>query len=812
MSAPLWQYADYLQYAGHPSPLVREWALKGLEYHYPEQGLPVALKLLDDPEEEVSREASLYLAEHATARECPSLLDAFFARKTKASPVYLKALGRAGYVQAVPLLVERLAVTRDKNEMLMLAEILASLGGPLAREALLRLLAQVKTDPLLWSGVAASLARLGQSADLRQIAADYFDRLKTAYPYDHRGLADIAGVRELAEALARIWTGRGKRRQELLDCAVEYFGPDFPVDWFCSADLAPLWRRITRASRLDDLSGAVLEMARQVIKSQRRDENMLTAAAALTREENPYRRLAGLRWLLLASLHQEARENNSRRIPGETAGILLACLFALAADPNYGEVPADTPPEERERLLMELLTGPRPEVSPAVIEEVAELGGRVVKELTDVLVKDPAGWGALRAVRVLRQLARRQPEACLPAAPALLAVLENDAALDLMEDCVDVLATLGPAVLPLIDRAFQNNSRSGAEFHLLSILGRLPYPEAVAILARQEQLLFAATESYCLAVKSLASASFLELYRREWRPGEFLLTETLLFLAELHGQPIPELPRLRREYREYRQRQRKSLATLESALKRGILPERDDESRSLELKCRRCGRVYHYEVEELFVDISQYRKESANLRDALLIQEDIVCKGCGAVNDYEYTNAAMLALTAEIMLLAARGQKESSWLTFGRSTTFDGKEIPLSKMPAYFERLVQRSPANAALRVRYGNVLRRLGRVEEALAQYQTALRLEPDNAEAAYALGTLYQSMGQGDKAAPLLARGEAFLAGQPAVMETAGQNLRDDPPDKVTPVPVRVARIGRNQPCPCGSGKKYKHCCGRR
>ena len=22
---------------------------------------------------------------------------------------------------------------------------------------------------------------------------------------------------------------------------------------------------------------------------------------------------------------------------------------------------------------------------------------------------------------------------------------------------------------------------------------------------------------------------------------------------------------------------------------------------------------------------------------------------------------------------------------------------------------------------------------------------------------------------------------------------------------------KIGRNQPCPCGSGKKYKHCCGR-
>ena len=26
-----------------------------------------------------------------------------------------------------------------------------------------------------------------------------------------------------------------------------------------------------------------------------------------------------------------------------------------------------------------------------------------------------------------------------------------------------------------------------------------------------------------------------------------------------------------------------------------------------------------------------------------------------------------------------------------------------------------------------------------------------------------------------------------------------------------VKGEKIGRNQPCPCGSGKKYKHCCGR-
>lgn len=35
----------------------------------------------------------------------------------------------------------------------------------------------------------------------------------------------------------------------------------------------------------------------------------------------------------------------------------------------------------------------------------------------------------------------------------------------------------------------------------------------------------------------------------------------------------------------------------------------------------------------------------------------------------------------------------------------------------------------------------------------------------------------------------------------------------DKLLPLPgqAKQRKIGRNEPCPCGSGKKYKHCCRR-
>jgi len=36
-------------------------------------------------------------------------------------------------------------------------------------------------------------------------------------------------------------------------------------------------------------------------------------------------------------------------------------------------------------------------------------------------------------------------------------------------------------------------------------------------------------------------------------------------------------------------------------------------------------------------------------------------------------------------------------------------------------------------------------------------------------------------------------------------------DGPDAQKPQPRKVTKVGRNDPCPCGSGKKYKHCCGQ-
>jgi preprotein translocase subunit SecA len=48
-----------------------------------------------------------------------------------------------------------------------------------------------------------------------------------------------------------------------------------------------------------------------------------------------------------------------------------------------------------------------------------------------------------------------------------------------------------------------------------------------------------------------------------------------------------------------------------------------------------------------------------------------------------------------------------------------------------------------------------------------------------------------------------------QAAPQETPSPEMEEHPP--LDPIVNAGPKVGRNDPCPCGSGKKYKHCCGR-
>jgi preprotein translocase subunit SecA len=83
--------------------------------------------------------------------------------------------------------------------------------------------------------------------------------------------------------------------------------------------------------------------------------------------------------------------------------------------------------------------------------------------------------------------------------------------------------------------------------------------------------------------------------------------------------------------------------------------------------------------------------------------------------------------------------------------------------------------------------LKALPRVEEPAPRVMVAEKPEADG------------SNGQAAKSAPLITT--AHLPG--GLVPRAGGSA--------PAAPAALKKIGRNDPCPCGSGKKYKKCCGK-
>ena len=135
-------------------------------------------------------------------------------------------------------------------------------------------------------------------------------------------------------------------------------------------------------------------------------------------------------------------------------------------------------------------------------------------------------------------------------------------------------------------------------------------------------------------------------------------------------------------------------------------------------------------------------------------------------------------------------------------------------------------------------ILAQAGRAAEALARVEQNLRRFPDDLWTRIHAGDVYRELGDPARAesayreaaglaieldAPEAAAGAwerlaELLRGQPgrraeegdAAREAEAWRLARDDDELLPEEPYRALKVGRNEPCPCGSGRKYKRCCG--
>ena len=270
------------------------------------------------------------------------------------------------------------------------------------------------------------------------------------------------------------------------------------------------------------------------------------------------------------------------------------------------------------------------------------------------------------------------------------------------------------------------------------------------------------------------------------------------------------------------------------------------------LKCKACGRERAQVFPKVYYDLGTVRDEKKRAKyDPLIIPQRVICPKCGAVDQYEVSSMEHTAIM--LRLLAARTPEGNDLLRPDQQvkvmtfTTRWGNMHPVEADERYRQELAG-EPGNADLHVGYANLQRFRGYPDEAMARYHLALTLDSNNAEAWVNLAQMAGERRDMNEAIRCwekvreTARGGKFSDQDADFAATAEVNLvllhrgvfpgddLDDLDDEDLelaltsisargaqsqagrPAPAPQAKIGRNEPCPCGSGKKYKHCHGRK
>jgi tetratricopeptide (TPR) repeat protein len=513
---------------------------------------------------------------------------------------------------------------------------------------------------------------------------------------------------------------------------------------------------------------------------------------------------------------KESMQDNSMQHTTDTWQSLRPALLAVGQEPD--------------RVLLDRVKSLGPDVVPALIDMATDRALHYAEQ------DDPAVWAPLHALQILGEM--EAPAAVEPLLPLLA---WDDPSL--AESVEEALGKIGrPALDPLGALIFDRSQEA--------------WTRNCAVQALEQ---IAQSHPDLMSEVAAALVARLDAVERHTPDDETLNGFIISSLLELKAEET--LPAIRRAFDE--DRVDTMIVDFDSVQREFDLPGapplpayrdplRKRDGLNLRLKCTACGFERPHLVKKVYCDLGTMdrRKAGEEIRySEYVIPQRITCPKCGAVDRYELGGNAMLTLSAELLARLARheaGEKDANDegpLVFQRFTLTDGREMHPYEARDMYRRQIEAEPERADLRLRYGNVLSFLGYQEEAEAQYRAALDRDPTNIEVLYNLGNALYERGNREEARLHLEQVVALApssalprARRNDFVESARETLRDlsgtfvrlpGPPLRTVPgvatigaqgasamakqVPLRLEKVGRNEPCPCGSGLKYKKCHGR-
>ncbi len=443
----------------------------------------------------------------------------------------------------------------------------------------------------------------------------------------------------------------------------------------------------------------------------------------------------------------------------------------------------------------------------------------VSRALIDALEAHKTHYGGVHVVGAMGALGY---DAFLPVFMGLVES-ENESDMNLAAIAQRYLPGYGDRMADIAAERFDNIGNAG-RLRLLNVMRVSGGEKAAAFVAARFDVFWKMDkEGLMEACRALCIETCRERIRPKINKDQKAIDEAYATLSLLTGRRSDEVDALLKVCEE---REKEQAAVLDAFSKGDILSIVKPYVVA-EMECKACGDKSDYRLRRIIFTRS----------NSPYVAQEIACLNCEKLADFDLTEKGQSAIQAEILRLSMleseedkKAARERTPLEFIRFKAF-GKEMDLNEAIARYKEKIEENPNNVKYHLGLGNIYGNANQPTRARPYFERAMELDPEYLQAQYGLAQIAEESGDYAGALKILGQGlphlnrfkhyqmpaeeivtfqAAYCAFYNEMIKRSGSELpRIRIPDVSKPVKREGKKVGRNEPCPCGSGKKYKKCC---
>ncbi|ACV36276.1 SEC-C motif domain protein [Candidatus Accumulibacter phosphatis] len=500
------------------------------------------------------------------------------------------------------------------------------------------------------------------------------------------------------------------------------------------------------------------------------------------------------------------------------AGLVLA---AVAATGERATIDTDGMALEQVLSLLALDVSSNIHYAPLVARLAALPRTQAAPALAQQLLANRETRGGVTLAQAMGELA--WPESI----PALIACLGDEDGDFLCEEAQRALVAIGEAARDALIRQWESLDESQRIYGLsvISAVGGEPVVEFAV--EHYGDLLADDVARWCQLALATPDQRLLERLRPELECKHATIDASFYRLCRLLDASYPEAEPLRARIMRHRQDAKQRAALLDFALR-----PQPPSSLCLALRCPACGAANDYEVKGVVIgDLA---------RNEMLLADEPACLACGELPEFDFEPSARATLLTAVASLSAAdgasGSKPRSLIIADRVHAADGSRQSIPSACASLQEKLRRNPQDWRSWLELGKLWQQINRPRAAVSSLEKALALNPLALDAVIHLAETLVRAGKKLEALDVLEEAQKnssrWQTGAARPLERRGEftRLHNDlrrqlRPGDSSPAPIAAAaaapaaspgspvspqKVGRNDACPCGSGKKYKKCCG--